>query len=145
MRTTEINTTDVRIAEQAIPRRTPVTMLNLVRYNPTALYEDGSHESACSGREAYLQRYAPAFNQVAAAQAVEGIKVLYLGQVMAQLVGPSEEQWDDMVLVEYPDFEAFRRVTESLQYELEATPHRRAALADWRLIAIKKVGLPASS
>nr|WP_281383550.1 DUF1330 domain-containing protein [Granulicella aggregans] len=120
-------------------------MLNLVRYNATALYQDGSSEVECSGREAYLQRYAPAFNQVAVAEGVTGIKVLFLGQVMGLLVGPSNDQWDEMVMVEYPDFQAFRKVTESPQYETEATPHRRAALADWRLIAVNKIDLPASS
>lgn len=145
MKTTEISANEVKSAQQAIQPKTPVTMLNLVRYNATALYQDGSSEVECSGREAYLQRYAPAFNEVAAAKGVTGIKVLYLGQVMGRLVGPSEEQWDEMVMVQYPDFEAFRKVTESPQYEEIATPHRRAALADWRLIAISKIDLPASS
>lgn len=145
VKTTEINANNVKTVEQKIGPKTPVTMLNLVRYNATALYQDGTSEVECSGREAYLRRYAPAFNQVTAAEGVTGIKVLFLGQVTGLLVGPSGEQWDEMVIVEYPDFEAFRKVTESPQYETQATPHRLAALADWRLIAISKIDLPASS
>src|SRR5882757_5644197 len=67
---------DLASAEQKVLPNTPVVMLNLVAFNSSALYEDSSF-SACSGTEAYFQRYAPAFRQAAAAAGVEGIKVLY--------------------------------------------------------------------
>ena len=43
-----------------------------------------------------------------------------------------------MVLVEYGNYAAFRAVTESADYERDAAPHRRAALENWRLIAVQK-------
>jgi len=122
---------DLASAEQKVLPNTPVVMLNLVAFNSSALYEDSSF-SACSGTEAYFQRYAPAFRQAAAAAGVEGIKVLYVGAVAATLVGPADPRWDAMALVEYPDFEALRKVLQSPLYKAEAEPHRKAALKAWQ-------------
>lgn len=58
----EVNETDVLAAEKMVATDAPIAMLNLVTFNPVAMYEDPSVE-ACSGREAYLQRYAPAFKR----------------------------------------------------------------------------------
>ena len=142
MQITEINPDAVLVAAEALPKDGPVVMLNLVRYNEQAQYGDRPNEVPCSGQEAYLQRYAPAFSQIAAAEGVSGVEVLYLGSVAASLAGPPEEQWDNIVLVKYPSLAAFRAITESAQYEAKAAPHRRAALADWRLIATAQVVLP---
>jgi uncharacterized protein (DUF1330 family) len=122
---------DLASAEHKVLPNTPVVMLNLVAFNSSALYEDSSF-LACSGREAYFQRYAPAFRQAAAAAGVEGIKVLYVGAVAATLVGPTDPRWDAMALVEYPDFEALRKVLQSPLYKAEAEPHRKAALKAWQ-------------
>ena len=122
---------DLASAEQKVLPNTPVVMLNLVAFNSSALYEDSSF-SACSGTEAYFQRYAPAFRQAAAAAGVEGIKVLYVGAVAATLVGPADPRWDAIALVEYPDFEALRKVLQSPLYKAEAEPHRKAALKAWQ-------------
>ncbi len=40
--------------------------------------------------EAYTQRYAPAFNQVAAELGVEGLEVIYVGTVAQTILGPAE-------------------------------------------------------
>ena len=58
--------------------------------------------------------------------------------MIASLVGFEDEPWDDVVLVEYGNYAAFRAVTESADYERDAAPHRRAALENWRLIAVQK-------
>lgn len=139
---TEINADAVHAAAEAIPDDSPVVMLNLVRYNEHADYGGHTELPACSGQEAYFQRYAPAFNAVAAAEGVTGIQVVYLGSVAAALAAPDGEHWDTIVLVQYPSFAAFRTVTESPQYRSEAYPHRKAALADWRLIATNQITLP---
>ncbi len=142
MQTTEINIEAVLEAAEAIPEASPVVMLNLVRYNERADYGGRTDLPACSGQEAYLQRYAPAFNAVAAAEGVTGIQVLYLGSVAAALAAPDGEHWDNIVLVQYPSFAAFRAVTESAKYATDALPHRKAALADWRLIATNQITRP---
>ena len=72
---------------------------------------------------------------------MEGIRPLYFGSALAGLVAPPEESWDDVAVVEYPDFAAFRRVSESPEYQAVAYPHRQAALADWRLIATRRIAL----
>jgi len=122
---------DLARAERAAPPHTPITMLNLVAFHSSAMYEDRSY-SACAVSEAYFQRYAPAFRQAAAAAGVEGIKVIYVGAVAATLAGPTEPRWDAVALVEYPHFEALRKVLQSPVYKAEAEPHRKAALKAWQ-------------
>jgi uncharacterized protein (DUF1330 family) len=125
---------DFLAAEQKIPRDVPVVMLNLVAFHTSAIYAQSS-VPPCSGREAYLQRYAPAFREAAAAAEVEGIRVIYLGAVAATLVGPEDPHWDAIALVEYPSFAALRKVLQSSAYKTKAEPHRKAALKAWQFVA----------
>ena len=130
-------------AGQALSGKGTVHMVNLVRYRAQADYGGRTDPPPCSGREAYLQRYAPAFAKVAEQVAPgEKYSVFLLGTVHATLVAPAGEAWDDIVVVEYPSFEALRRIIESPEYAAQAAPHRRAALEDWRFIATTKVDLP---
>jgi hypothetical protein len=132
----EIKPEHIAAAAGAVPRNTTVYMVNLLRYRERAEYADGSEFPPCSGREAYTQRYVPAFRALAAS---DGVKVFWLGAVLAGVVVPSGEQWDDIGIVEYPAFAAFQRVVESQDYRAKAEPHRKAALADWRLIATARL------
>lgn len=109
----------------------PVYMVNLVRYRAEAHYSSGTDEQPCSGREAYFERYAPAFNTVAQG---EDYSVSWVGKVHGVLVGATGEKWDDIVIVRYVSLSALRRILESPEYETHAAPHRRAALADWKFI-----------
>ena len=117
----------------------PIFMLNLLRYNAQARYGDDAGFPPCSGREAYFQRYVPAFGALADGT---GIRPSYIGTVLAGIVAPDGENWDDVAIVEYPSFDAFRTLVESDDYRSKADPHRVAALADWRLIATSKMDLP---
>ncbi len=142
MKTMEINLENLRLAKEKIPANVPVMMLNLLRYKDQADYGEQHDQSApSSGRDVYFQRYAPAFNQVASNLKVTGIAPFWVGNVLASLVAPDIEQWDDIVLVAYPDFEAFCLVVESEDYLIHAAHHRLAALEDWRLIAMVKINL----
>ncbi len=143
IQTTEFSSEALLAAAGAVPADQPIFMVNLVRYKERADY-GGEHPDLppCSGREAYFQRYVPAFNQVVAALQAEGIKPVWLGGVLASIVAPSAEQWDHLVIVEYPTYAMLRRVLESPEYQAQADPHRRAALADWRFIATAKLDLP---
>ena len=116
----------------------PLFMVNLLRYNAQADYQGGGF-APCSGREAYFTRYVPAFSEVAEGT---GIKPFWVGNALAGIVGPADEAWDDVAIVEYPSFDAFRTLVESEAYKVKADPHRRAALADWRLIATGKMDMP---
>ena len=139
MRTTEMHPEDVQAAAGVIPEGAPFFMLNLLRYREHADYGDRTDVAPASGREAYHERYVPAFGQVAAEVGAEGIQISWVGVVLARVVGPADERWDEVAIVEYPSFAAFRRVTESPEYEAQAAPHRKAALEDLRLIATAKV------
>ena len=117
----------------------PIFMLNLLRYNDRAAYPDDAGFAPCSGREAYYRRYVPAFSSVAERS---GFKLFWMANALAGIVAPADEHWDDVAIVEYPSFAAFRMLVESDAYKTEADPHRSAALADWRLIATSKADLP---
>ena len=134
MNTEDITTQNLSAAEAKIPSGSPVTMLNLVQFYDRAQYAE-ANQTPCSGMEAYLQRYAPAFREVAAELRVEGIEVIYVGTVAAILLGPAEPKWDAMAIVRYPSFAALRRVIESPAYLTKAEPHRRAALKAWEFVA----------
>lgn len=42
--------------------------------------------------------------------------------MLAKLVGPNDENWDNVVLVEYLNWAAFRGVVESPEYQRDAGP-----------------------
>lgn len=131
MQAITIEASDVLAASAVVPDNSPVFMLNLLRYKKDADYGEPG-DAPCSGRTAYHERYVPVFRELAAG---EGVKVTWLAAALARVVGPAEEQWDEVGVVEYPSFAAFRRIIESACYKAEAERHRLAALADWRLIA----------
>ena len=60
----------------------PISMLNLLRFKPKAVYEDG-RESDLSGKEAY-QLYGEAFNEI---MGPKGARVVYSGEVRGFLIG----------------------------------------------------------
>ncbi len=132
MKATEINPEAVLFANEALEKDTPFYMLNLLRFKEQADYGEYKDFKPCSGREAYLTRYAPAFNKVTEG---DDIKLLIAGTVITSIVGPSDEHWELAALVEYPSFTAFKKVIESESYKTVAEPHRLAALEDLRLIA----------
>lgn len=139
MPTTQMTLDALNAAAVAGSADQPIFMLNLLRYHDRAAYPDGSGFAPCSGREAYTERYVSAFGKLAEGT---GIKPFWIGNALAGVVAPADEQWDDVAIVEYPNFAAFRTLVESDAYKMEADPHRAAALADWRLIATSKADLP---
>lgn len=111
-----------------------VVMLNLLRFKETADYtglEDIKPDKTISGREAYnlyMKLAGPLIEKV-------GSKVLFFGECGSFLIGPENEKWDRMLLVEHrsaADFIAFARNEEYLKH----AGHRKAALEDSRLLPI---------
>jgi len=139
MQTVECTRAALAEAGNVLGEGGPVYMVNMVRYRDQADYGGKSDLPACSGRDAYFQRYAPAFNRVA-----EGADygLFWVGNVRGVLVNPDGQAWDDIVIVRYANFETLRRILESAAYEREAAPHRRAALAAWQFIATTQPHLP---
>ena len=122
-------------AERAIPPGQPVYMLNLLCFRAYARYEDGFDAAPCSGREAFHERYRPAFRRLAAGKPLVR---MFSGPVLASLVGPRGDRWDEAAINEYGDFAAFRSIVDTETYRREAAPHRHAALEDFRLFALAK-------
>ena len=112
----------------------PVVMINLLRYRVVADYPDDFPAEPCSGREAY-QRYGQGV--VPCLESVGG-KMIWVGSVRATVIAPEDEQWDDAILIQYPNREAFVSMVAKPEYQAIA-PHRTAALEDSRLIATTTV------
>lgn len=139
MNTIEMLPASVKAAAEKILPGKPFYMLNLLRYNKEANYMHNENFAPCSGREAYHERYIPAFAEVSKG---DNIQIFFVGSVLSQLVVPQDELWDEIAIVQYPGFDVFRKLVESKQYLEMAGPHRRAALNDWRLIATAKLEMP---
>jgi hypothetical protein len=135
MKTTIITKQAVLSVENNIIEDTSFTMLNMLRFREQADYGTRPDIKPCSGRNAYLQHYIPAFNEAAKAEGVTDIQIIYIGSVAGAVVAPADEYWDIIALVQYPNYAAFRKVSESFVYLQKAEYHRQAALDDLRLIA----------
>lgn len=136
MRTVAITPAAIAELAQALPPGEPVTMLNLLRFRETAEYE-GEDLPPCSGREAYYKRYAPVATGMVMAR---GGKVIWAGRAGAHTVCPPDERWDDILIVEYPDGAVVAAMFGDPAYQA-VVPHRTAALADSRLIAMRAGGI----
>ena len=131
MRTVDINSDAVLAAAAAIPKDQQVIMINLLRFRDRADYGQRADISPCSGREAYYERYAPVSSPLVQA---DGAKVFWLGKVLAGVIGPPDERWDDVLLVQYPSFSVLQKLFANPEYQAVVF-HRTAALEDSRLIA----------
>lgn len=114
-----------------IPSGEPVTMLNLLRFRDIASYAADNRYTDISGSEAFTI-YARLMMPLIAEFRGE---VVWLGKAASALVAPLGEHWDEVVLVRYPDKDAFVNMTTTNKY-VEVSVHRTAALADSRLIAL---------
>jgi len=112
-----------------LPREGTIHMLNLVRLNDNAVYEDGT---MITGREAYAaygRKSGPIFREL-------GGRIIWTGDFQLMLIGPEDEKWDVCFVAEYPSAEAFISMIRNPDYQ-KAVKHRQAAVADSRLIRIE--------
>lgn len=118
-------------AFKALPRDTPIHMLNLLRLRAEAAYPDG-HEHAdkgWSGARAYAEygkTSGPIFNRV-------GGSLVWRGKMEAVLMGPADEHWDLAFIAQYPNSAAFLEMVTDPDYRL-AVINRQAAVQTSRLI-----------
>lgn len=104
----------------------PVLMLNMLKFKD---------------REYYFETYLPAFRKVTEKLGIKDVKVRLVSNVVANLLAPENEEWDAILLVEYPSARAFKTIAESDAYHDMADPHRLAATADLRLYMTTPVEL----
>lgn len=116
---------------KALPRDTPINMLNLVRFRDVAAYPDG-HEHAdksWSGARAYAEygtSSGPIFERV-------GGHIVWRGRFETVVTGPESEAWDAAFIAAYPNAGAFLAMVTDPAYKL-AVVNRQAAVATSRLI-----------
>jgi uncharacterized protein (DUF1330 family) len=108
----------------------PIVMINLLRYRERAAYDSSADAEPCSGREAY-ERYGMC---VLPLLARVGGRIRWRGDARVLVIGPADEHWDEVLLVEYPSRSAFVSMVVSDDYRA-IMHHRTAALSDSRLIA----------
>ena len=120
-------------AFKALPRDTPINMLNLIRYRERAQYPAGhSHEQrGLSGQEAYAEygrTSEPIFARV-------GGKTIWRGKFETMVTGPASEgeRWDLGFIAFYPNAAAFLAMITDSDYK-QAVVHRQAAVLTSRLV-----------
>jgi uncharacterized protein (DUF1330 family) len=105
------------------PGQGPVLMLNMIKLRD---------------KKIYFEQYIPAFNQVVQQLGIEGVTVKLVSKVVANIVADEHEQWDEIVLVEYPSAEAFATIAQSEIYHEIANPLREAGTAELKLFMTRK-------
>jgi uncharacterized protein (DUF1330 family) len=118
-------------AFKALPRDTPIHMLNLIRLRHIAEYPEGraAASEGMTGAEAY------ALYEAGAAPAVArvGARIIWRGKMEAMLTGPEDVRWDRSFIAAYPDANAFFAMIADPEFQ-KAVVHGTAAVADSRLI-----------
>ena len=120
-------------AFKALPRDTPIQMLNLIRLKKTADYPQGhpDHGKGMTGLEAY-RKYGRTSSEVFARVGGEQV---WAGRPECIVTGPQGEYWDLAFIAEYPNAGAFLAMVTDPEYR-EHVKHRQAAVEDSRLIRL---------
>jgi uncharacterized protein (DUF1330 family) len=129
-------------AFKALPRDTPIHMINLLRFRDLAAYpaDHGLANAGLSGREAYGhygKDSGPVFQRL-------GGRIVWRGAPEIVLIGPADEAWDMAFIAEYPHAGAFMAMITDPDYRL-AVVHRQAAVLTSRLIRTAPLPLDSQS
>ena len=118
-------------AFKALPRDTPIHMLNLLRFRDQAAYPMG-HANAgkgLTGREAYAE-YGRTSGIVFARV---GGSIVWRGSMEAMVIGPTDKNWEMAFIAYYPNSAAFMEMVTDPDYRI-AVVNRQAAVLTSRLI-----------
>ncbi len=118
-------------AFKALPRDTPILMLNLIRLRAEAAYPGGRGGSGKAAYAAYSRESGPVFHRV-------GGRIVWRGRPEQVLIGPTDERWDIAFIARYPTAAAFLEMVTDPGYRL-AVVHRQAAVDDSRLIRLAEL------
>lgn len=111
---------------KALPRDTPINMLNLIKLKGSATYEDGTVTTGAEAYAAYGRDSGPIFKRV-------GGTMLWRGKPESMVIGPMDEQWDIAFVAYYPNAAAFLEMITDPEY-MQAVKHRQAAVETSRLL-----------
>ena len=89
----------------------PISMLNLLRFKPKAVYDE-------------------AFNEI---MGPKGARVVYSGEVRGFLIGEGEGAWDAVAVIEYPSTQVMLDMFRNEEYQ-KAQQHRAAGLVGQMLV-----------
>ena len=120
-------------AFKALPRDTPIQMLNLIRLRPLADYPEGHPDqgkglTGLDAYRAYGRESAEVFARV-------GGRQIWAGRPETVVTGPEDERWDLAFIAEYPNAAAFLAMVTDPGYR-EVVKHRTAGVEDSRLIRL---------
>lgn len=101
----------------------PIFMVNLLKFNDQAEYEDG-RATELTGREAY-QLYGAAVSNLITEYDGE---IVFAGDVTFLSLGQVEELWDEVAIAKYPNRGALLAMSTSDEWRAAAV-HRAAGLA----------------
>ena len=104
----------------------PLNMLNLVKVFKEVEYPNGEVVSGVEAYKRYGRLSFPIFENL-------GGKIIWRGEMLFPLIGPSEEKWVFCFIAEYPSAGAFVSMVKNPDYR-EAMKHRQLAVLDSRLI-----------
>jgi len=121
-----------QVAERAAALSGPIRMINLLRFRDVADYgsvPDPSVDGPSTGAEAYGRYGEIAMREVAAV----GGSQFEAAAAQMTVIGPEEEKWDLVAIIEYPSPAAFLEMIAKPSYRA-GVHHRTAGLADTRII-----------
>ena len=110
----------------------PVIMLNLIRFRKIADYSATPElvpKAPISGEQAYqlyIEHTLPFLTE-------SGGEILFMGEGGAFLIGPTNENWDAVLLVRQNSVNSFLAFESNQEY-MKGIGHRTAALEDSRLL-----------
>ena len=114
-----------------VPDEQSFGLINFLLYKEWAEYPPGTVTEKITGEPAYV-RYSelciPCMNKV-------GGYAVCRGKFSANLIGPADEHWDEIIIMQYPNKGAFERMLSDPDY-LKVIFHRTAGIKDSRLYGI---------
>ena len=116
---------------KALPRETPIHMLNLIRFRAQAAYPEGHPlaDKGLTGAEAYkeyMRTIQPVLER-------SGGHIVWAGGFEAMVTGPAEWEWDETFVMAYPEAASFMGMVKDPDYA-PVVVHRQAAVATSRLV-----------
>lgn len=114
----------------------PVVMLNLLRFRAVADYAAAPElapASPITGEAAYRLYFAHTLPHLEAS----GGRVLFYGAAGPYLIGPADDKWDAVMLIQQASVESFMAFASNPAY-LAGHGHRQAALEDSRLLPMRQ-------
>ncbi|NMH89636.1 DUF1330 domain-containing protein [Flavivirga algicola] len=124
---------------QKFHQKGKIVMLNLLKFRKIADYSELkaiAPEKEISGEEAYKFYMAHTLPFLEKA----GSKVLFYGESGSFVIGPTDEKWDMVLLVEHASVSKFMEFAQNEAY-LKYAGHRTASLEDSRLLPITQLNI----